>query len=48
MTFRGHGPARLITVSISMASRIIRRLPRYGRINCRISLIISWPPIPGV
>ena len=36
MIFSGHGPATLIAVCTSIASRITIRVPRYGRIRLRI------------
>src|SRR5271157_2194811 len=40
MIFSGHGPARLIAVSTSMASRMMASWPRYGRINSRMRRIM--------
>src|SRR5262252_9368301 len=38
MIFKGHGAARPIAVSITIATRMMARMPPYGRTSCRMKV----------
>src|SRR5262245_53181056 len=44
MTFSGHGAARLIAVSNTIATKTMISQPRYGRTRSRTSLVMPGPP----
>src|SRR6516164_8789690 len=44
MTLSGHGVARLVKVSTSIAANMISNDPRYGRISWRMSVIKGLSP----